>query len=62
MKNKLGTVLKRVVFAFGILYGINILLKNVGVYMPINVITLTITSFLGVPGLISLFTIFYIIK
>ena len=62
MKNKLGTNLKRVVFAFGILYGINILLKNVGVYMPINVITLTVTSILGVPGLISLFTIFYIIN
>lgn len=62
MKNKLGTVIKKVVFSFGIIYGINIMLKNVGIYLPINIITLGITSFLGVPGLLSLFTIFFIIN
>ena len=62
MKNKLGYLLKKVVFAFGILYGINVLLKNVGIYVPINLITLIVTTFLGVPGLISLFAIFYLFK
>ncbi|MBQ7032005.1 MAG: pro-sigmaK processing inhibitor BofA family protein [Bacilli bacterium] len=62
MKSKLGTILKRLVFAFGIIYGINVMLKNVGIYIPINIITIGITSFLGVPGLLSLFTIFYIIN
>ena len=61
MKNKLGTLLKKIVFAFGILYGVNVLLKKVGIYMPINYITLTVTTFLGVPGLLSLFAIFYLI-
>ena len=61
MINKLGTILKRVVFAFGIIYGINIMLKNVGVYLPINISTITVTSFLGVPGLLSLFAILYIL-
>lgn len=62
MKNKLGTILKKIVFSFGIIYGINVVLKNVGIYIPINIITIGITSFLGVPGLLSLFTIFFIIN
>lgn len=62
MKNKLGTLLKKVVFAFGVIYGINIILKNVGIYIPLNLVTLAITSFLGVPGLLSIFAIFFIIN
>ena len=62
MKSKLGVILKKLVFAFGIIYGINVMLKNVGICLPINLITILITSFLGVPGLISLFTIFFIIN
>jgi len=61
MKNKLGIVLKRVIFSFGIIYGVDIILKSVGIYMPINFITIGVTSLLGVPGLLSLFAIFYII-
>lgn len=62
MKSKLGVLLRRIVFAFGIIYGINVMLKNVGIYLPINIITIAITSFLGVPGLLSLFAILYIIN
>ncbi len=62
MKNKITKVLKRVVFAFGVLYGINIILKNVGVYIPINYITLSVTTFLGVPGVLSLFALLFIVK
>ena len=59
---KLGIILKKIVFAFGIIYGINVLLNNNGIYIPINIITLAVTSFLGVPGLLSLFAIFFIIQ
>ncbi len=62
LMNKLGTVLKKIIFAFGIIYGIDVMLKNVGVYLPINILTIGITSFLGVPGLMSLFAILYIIN
>lgn len=62
MKNKLGTILKKVVFAFGIIYGINVILSSVNIHIPINIITLGITSFLGVPGLLSIFAIFFIIN
>ena len=62
MKNNLGTILKKIVFAFGVIYGINIVLKNTGIYIPINIITIAVTSFLGVPGLLSIFAIFFIIN
>lgn len=62
MKEKLGAFLRKIVFAFGLLYGINVCLKTTNVMIPINIATLTITILLGVPGLISIFAIFYLTK
>lgn len=62
MKKFLGIPLKRIIFAFSIIYGINIMLKNVGINIPLNVLTVSITSFLGIPGLLSIFAIFFIIQ
>ena len=62
MKKFLGISLKRIIFAFSIIYGINIMLKNVGINIPLNVLTVSITSFLGIPGLLSIFAIFFIIQ
>ncbi len=61
MKNKLGMIIRKVIFAFGIIYGLDVMLKNVGIYLPINIFTISITSLLGVPGLLSLFAVFYLI-
>lgn len=58
----IGKILKKMVFAFGILYGINVILKNTGIYIPINIPTLAISSFLGIPGVLSLFAILFIIR
>ena len=62
MKIKLGTLIKRVIFAFGVIYGINVMLNKVEIFLPINIITILITSVLGVPGLLSLFALFFIIN
>ncbi len=62
MKNKLGTILKKIIFAFGIIYGINVMLQKVNINLPINIYTIGITSILGIPGLLSLFAILYILK
>ena len=62
MGHKLGILLKKIVFAFGIIYGVNVMLRNVGICLPINVFTVSVTSFLGIPGLLSMFTILYIIN
>lgn len=62
LKTKLGIVLKKLVFAFGLLYGINVILSKVGIFLPINIITVATTTILGVPGLLSLYTILFIIN
>lgn len=59
---KLGIFIKRIVFAFGIIYGVNVLLNNVGIYIPLNIATIGITTILGMPGLMSLFAIFFLIN
>lgn len=61
MINKIGKVLKKIVFSFGLIYGVNVILKNVGIYIPINYYTLGIVTILGVPGLLSLFAMLSII-
>ena len=62
MKSILGKSLKKIIFAFGLLYGIDIMLNKVGIYLPINVVTVAITAFLGTPGLLSLFTILHLLN
>jgi len=60
--HKLGVLLKKIVFAFGVIYGMNIMLNNVGVHIPINLVTIALTSLLGIPGLLSIFMILFIIN
>ncbi len=62
MISKLGILLRKIVFAFGIIYGVNIILKSASINIPMNLYTIGITSLLGVPGLLSIFAIFYITK
>ncbi len=61
MKSKLGTIIKRIIFAFGMIYGIDVMLNHVGIYLPLNLLTISITAFLGVPGLLSLFALLFIL-
>lgn len=52
---------KRVVISFGILYAYNILMQSFNLPIPINIFTISISTFLGVPGFIGLI-IFYLIN
>jgi len=62
MRKKIVNALKKIVVAFLILYGFNLLVSSINVYIPINVITISITSILGIPGLLSLIAIFFIVQ
>lgn len=62
MRKKIVNALKKIVVAFLILYGFNLLGSSINVYIPINVITISITSILGIPGLLSLIAIFFIVQ
>lgn len=58
MINKL---IKNIIFAFICLYGINLLFESFKILIPINPITLIISTFLGLPGILSLIIINIII-
>lgn len=62
MINKVLLIIKKIVFAFGVLYGINIMLTNIGIIVPINFLTILIGTILGTPGILSLYTLFVIIN
>ncbi len=62
MLKKLGKLLRNIVLAFLLLYGLNYLVSSLHVYIPINVFTVGITTFLGLPGLASLIILFFIVK
>lgn len=62
MIKKMMVMVKKVVFAFLLLYGLNLLINTLNIVIPINLFTLGTVSFLGVPGLISLVAMFFIIK
>ncbi len=62
MIRKIYAVLKKVVFAFLLLYGLNYFISSLHIYIPINLITVGIVSFLGLPGLSSLIILYFIVK
>lgn len=62
LKNIIRVILKKIVFSFGIIYGINIILSKINICIPINYYTIGITSLLGIPGLGALIAIYYYIK
>ncbi len=62
MLKKLGKLLRNIVLAFLLIYALDYLVSSLHVYIPINVFTVGITTFLGLPGLASLIILFFIVK
>jgi len=54
-------IIKRISLSLGILYGYNILLHSFNIPIPINFITIGITTILEIPGFIGLI-VFYMIN
>lgn len=62
MLKKIMNFIKRVIFSFVMLYGLNLLVNSFNVVIPINIFTLGTVTFLGVPGLVSLIVMFFIVR
>ncbi len=62
MKKKFTLVLKKLVMAFLLLYGLNYFISSLHIYIPINIFTVGIVSLLGIPGLSSLIILFFVVK
>lgn len=62
MVKKIIGFVKKIIFAFLLLYGLDLCINSLNVVIPINVFTLGTVTFLGVPGLVSLIAMFFMTK
>jgi pro-sigmaK processing inhibitor BofA len=54
---KVILIIKKLIFSFFLLFGLNTIIKSLGIIIPINVINVLIVTILGIPGLISILLI-----
>ena len=54
-------IVKRIIIAILILYGLNIITINMDVIIPINVTTILVVSSLGFSGLASIIALYFLI-
>lgn len=61
MANKIIKIKRKVCIAFVMLYGLNLILSKVNIFIPINAITVIVSALLGVPGIIGLVITYFLI-
>ncbi len=54
-------ILKNVILAFCFIYGFDLIATGMNIFIPINIITIAVVAILGLPGLLSLIGIFFIL-
>ena len=54
-------IIKRVVFAILLLYSLDLFLSLANIVIPINLISITLVALLGIPGLLTLVGLFFLI-
>lgn len=52
-------IIKKIIFAIIIIYSLDLIIKNFNIFVPLNLITISIVSILGFPGLVSLALSFF---
>ncbi len=62
MVKKVISFVKKIIFAFLLLYGLDLCINSLNVVIPINLFTLGTVTFLGVPGLVSLVAMFFMTR
>ncbi len=61
MVKKIIKLVKKLCLAFVMLYGINMILSGVNIFIPINIITLSLVTLLGAPSILGLVAVFFLI-
>ena len=51
-------IVKRLIYSFVILYTVGMILNFLNIFVPINIFSLLVVSFLGFPGMISLVMVY----
>ena len=62
MLRKIYVLIRKIVVAFLLLYGLNYFISSLHIYIPINLFTIGTVTLLGLPGLSSLIILFFIVK
>ena len=61
MKKKILKILSKLCFAFVSIYGLNLILSGVNIFIPINLITIVLVTILGSPGILGLVAVYLLI-
>lgn len=61
MLKRIIKLVRKVCFAFVMLYGLNLILSSVNIFIPINIFSITLVTLLGVPGVLGLVTTYFLI-
>ena len=61
MKKKILKMISKLCFAFVMLYGLNLILSGVNIFIPINIITIVLVTLLGSPGILGLVAVYLLI-
>lgn len=60
MARKVIKILRKICIAFIMLYGLNLILTSVDIFIPINIVTLGLVAFLGIPGILGLVVVYFL--
>jgi len=61
MLKKIFNLIKKIVFSVFLIYGFNLIASPLNLIIPINIITVGLLTILGVPALLSLIAIYFIV-
>lgn len=61
MLKKIFSLIKKIVFSVFLIYGFNLIASPLNLIIPINLITVGLITILGVPALLSLILVYFIV-
>lgn len=61
MIKKIFNIIKKVVFSVFLIYGYNLIMAPLNLIIPINIITVSLVTILGIPALISLIIVLLVV-
>lgn len=61
MLKKIFSLIKKIVFSVFLIYGFNLISAPLNLIIPINVITVGFITLLGLPALLSLILVYFIV-
>ena len=62
MIKKVITIIRKICTSVFVIYGLNLILSSINIFIPINIINVGVVSLLGFPGLFSLILMFFVTK